>query len=442
MIRAIVATFAILAALVSAASASAQTAPVFPREDLFQAGNTAHQNGQYALASREFEAACRAGHYPACYNFALMHDAGTATGASQAMARDLYRRICDAGYSMGCYNYGAYLDQGKGGARDAATAYRVFADLAAKGHMKGAYNAGHMALNGDGTDADIFTAIRFFEIAAGKGSAEAQTAMGAIYEGGFGHFVDIPKALEWYRKAAAQGDVFASSRVTLIAQVAYERGIDAEENGDYAEAGKAFAFSCERGFQMGCYQYGIYQYYGRDGVRKDVFAAFDAFNGYCRSDPDFGCPSVMKVAWETRGSNFRDIGPLRTWLEAKCRRGRGVHCYNLSMLYENGGFGMANRAKRLEYLKAACDLNVKEGCSAHEQFTAPDFRTLQITQAPTYSSRYSMTNGSYRSPSSSGSTMANYNARQAARDFSQHLNSIRAIGSATVRTCPASNRYC
>ena len=443
MIRAFAGLLTVLGWMFSLVPATAQTAPVFPREDLFQSGNSAFESRNYVRASSDFDAACRAGHYPACYNLALMHDDGTATGASQVTARTLYRKICDAGYSLGCYNLAAYLDQGKGGPRDLPTAFRHYSQLAEKGHMKGAYNAGHMALKGEGTEPDIFTAIRFFEIAADKGSPEAQTAMGAIYEGGYGYFVDLPKALSWYEKGAAQGNTFASSRVTLIARVAYDRGTDAERNRDYAEAGKTFAFSCERGYQMGCYQYGIYQYYGRGGVGQDPFAAFSAFNAFCRSDPDFGCPSVLKVAQEKRSYNFHDIGPLKSWLEAKCRAGDGVQCYNLSMLYEDDRFYMEDRDKRLQYLKAACDRNVSYACNAHRQFTAPHYTDLKITSAPpsaVSSSGYS--SGSYRSPTSSSSTMDNYNARAAARDFSQRLDFIRSIGTAGQKPCPASNRYC
>lgn len=418
-----------------------QSGNIFPREDLFQNANAAYNSLDYANASRVYALACEAGHYAACYNLAGMHDDGKAPSASKATARALFKKICDAGFSRGCFSYGAYLDQGTGGPQDLAAAYQAYSAAAAKGHAKGAYNAGHMALMGAGMEPDIKVATRFFEMAANRGDENAMTAMGAIYEGGFGHYVDMAKAFEWYKSASAKGNTFASTRVTLMGQVAYERAMEAEKNLDYAEAGKALKFSCEKGYRYACYKYGEYQYYGRGGVAKDPYSAVSTFNDFCKTDPDFGCPAVMKVVGEKTSLGLDEVKPLKSWLETGCNKGNGARCYNLSVLYSEGRFMMQDRDTRLRYLKEACDKNYQAGCNAYRQLNAPNIFDQAVQSKPPAWSNYTPSyvgSSTYRSPTFSSS----YDNRQAARDFAQRLSYIRSIGSARTTVCPASNRYC
>lgn len=143
-------------------------------------GIRAYNNGNYASARKEFEAAAKKG-----------------DPAGKHLLASLYY-------------------QGHGVGKDLKKAVELFSDAANSGYPPSLANLGLMYSLGDGVPKDMKKAIEFAQRAADSGDTQSQFNLAQAYRRG----VDVPqdnsKAAYWYKKAAEAGSLSAQNEYGLL----------------------------------------------------------------------------------------------------------------------------------------------------------------------------------------------------------------------------------
>lgn len=140
-------------------------------EDLIRDGNKCYEDGNYAKAVENFEAAHKKGEIRGTHNLAV------------------------------CYA------EGKGVDKSLTMAFKLYEKAAKKGYVDSQVALGEMYKNGYGCKQDYKKAIKWLEKAAKKGDSDAMYLIGTCYYyGGYGIKKDIKKAKEWISKSAALGN--------------------------------------------------------------------------------------------------------------------------------------------------------------------------------------------------------------------------------------------
>ncbi len=131
------------------------------------------------------------------------------------------------------------------------------------------------------SNGDYFEAFQYYEKAAKEdGNVSAMVAIGRLYEKGQGVSKDINEAINWYRKAANKGNALAKSKLNELTQPSksmsavecYNKGVDAQDAGNYAEALKWYKQAAQKGDLEAQNNIGYYYSKGM-GVTQDLAEA-------------------------------------------------------------------------------------------------------------------------------------------------------------------------
>ncbi len=136
-----------------------------------------------------------------------------------AMAIRIFRQFADQGYASAQYNLGVMYERGQGVTQDYDAAVRWYRKAAEQGNAKAQTNLGVMYHNGWGVPQDYTEALRWFRKAAAQGHAGAQYNLGQMYRRGQGVKQDYVRAYVWWELAVAKGKEQARKGRDIVAKL-------------------------------------------------------------------------------------------------------------------------------------------------------------------------------------------------------------------------------
>lgn len=177
--------------------------------------------------------------------------------------------------------------------------------------------------------------VPFYEQACDAGIAKACTNLGWMYERGLGTRKDLDAALRLYRLGCNTTSCGRPNNLGCVNLGRFYRdGIGVKE--DHVEAARLFRMVCER----------------RPADDEDAANIARACS-LAGTEMVFG-----------RGKRaLRDLQRGRELLEKGCAANDAFGCFNLGVLYEFGGEGVAaDRARAATHYRRACDMGDTEAC--------------------------------------------------------------------------------
>lgn len=196
----------------------------------FQAGLTAHRNGDYQTAMREWLPLAEKGDAVAQTAVGALYQYGNGVPIDYAQAAEWYRKAAQQGLPLAQYNLAVSYALGEGVPQNYAEALRWYRMAAEQGHAEAKLAIGRLYANGQGAEKDYREAAKWYRQAAEAGVAAAQASLGAIYVTGPDYLRDFSEAAKWFRLAAERGDSNGQLGLGLL----YGDGLGVTQ--DYVEA--------------------------------------------------------------------------------------------------------------------------------------------------------------------------------------------------------------
>ena len=142
----------------------------------YEKGLTAYNNGDYAIALREWKPLAEQGNAGAQNNLGVMYNKGNGVPQDYKTAMKWYRFSAEQGYANAQSNLGVMYNKGRGVPQD----YKI--------------------------------AAKWYRLAAEQGIADAQSNLGVMYNNGQGVLQDYVRAHMWFNIAASSGGSKNSSK--------------------------------------------------------------------------------------------------------------------------------------------------------------------------------------------------------------------------------------
>lgn len=146
-----------------------------------------------------------------------------------------------------------------------------------------------------------------------------------------------------------------------IAEGMLEAGIAASKIGDYANAFKLFAKSCDDGNPAGCFAVGT-MYMNGVGIQTDIQKAARYYEMGCSGGDAAACTSLAMIYDSEKKSNLEDKEKAVQLYMTACQGGDGQACNNLAWMYANGDGIQKDYFKAIQYYQFACGIGSELGC--------------------------------------------------------------------------------
>ena len=172
----------------------------------FEKGVAAYDNGDYAIALREWTPLAKQGHARAQAGLGVMYEEGQGVPQDYKTAVKWYTLAAEQGDTYAQTNLGHMYDNGDGVPQDYKTAVKWYTLAAEQGDADAQYNLGFMFDEGKGVPENDKTAVKWWTLAAKQGNADAQFNLGLMYATGQGVVQDNVYAHMWWSIAASSGD--------------------------------------------------------------------------------------------------------------------------------------------------------------------------------------------------------------------------------------------
>jgi len=208
----IVARAALLALLIAAASARAQSPDALDVAPRLRPAVTAFRAGDLLTAEQALRRLAAADADAEAWLGAVLLERGRPRDALP-----LLQHAADAGSPEGAHRLALiYAEGAEGMPRNPVKALELFEKAAAAGHRRAQINAGTMYLRGEGTARDLIRARAWLEKAAAQDDPYALYALGRAMDEGQGAALPDPvRAADLYRRAAQLGHPLAALRYGL-----------------------------------------------------------------------------------------------------------------------------------------------------------------------------------------------------------------------------------
>ncbi len=149
--------------------------------EMFGAGMTAYNNGNYKQALRIWLPMAEAGHTLAEYNLGVAYARGLSVERSVLVASYWWKRAAIQGNPDASYNLGLVYARGEGEITQNLTlAAHWWQQAAIHGDAVAQYNLGMMYAHGEGVRQNIETAINWWEVSANQGFESAKKMLDQI----------------------------------------------------------------------------------------------------------------------------------------------------------------------------------------------------------------------------------------------------------------------
>jgi TPR repeat protein len=132
----------------------------------FQAGITAFQSNNLALAYKEFLAAAQAGHADSQFNVALMYEQGIGIGKDEKEAVSWYSKAAEQGHVASQYNLAVLYENGRGTEIDFSKANEWYRKASAQGDPLAIGNLGMLYLRGQGVKENKVVGVALLMVSA------------------------------------------------------------------------------------------------------------------------------------------------------------------------------------------------------------------------------------------------------------------------------------
>ena len=242
-----------------------------------------------------------------------------------ALAYRFFSEAAQEGCAASFFELAECMRRGLGCPQDETQAFYSYREAAQSGDRRARLALADCYRDGIGVPRDKDEAIRLYTEAAEAGDAAAQCLLGEIYFDGKLVPRDIPLAMRWYERAAqneAGPSREAAARIHHIYAgigETYNRGIEAQRRGCYAEAVELYTVASELGHggaacNLGyCYQLGL-------GVSRDLRRAAQC---YRRAAENGSAPAALNLGLCCRAGagTRRDFRAADYWLRRAAAEG-------------------------------------------------------------------------------------------------------------------------
>lgn len=151
------------------------------------------------------------------------------------------------------------------------------------------------------------------------------TKLGVLHELGSGVARDVPRAIALYTEACEGGEsggCYNAARLHLNGAAGHEK--------DPAKALPYLEKACALRLGMGCYELGLFHYFGKGGT-KDFARAMPAFDIACQEDHAESCLNLGGLHVNGQGTP-RDLVRARVPLQRACQLGSSQACQVLQQI--------------------------------------------------------------------------------------------------------------
>lgn len=146
-----------------------------------------------------------------------------------------------------------------------------------------------------------------------------------------------------------------------IAEGTLEAGIAATKIGDYGNAFRLFAKSCDEGNPAGCFAVGT-MYMNGVGIQTDTQKAARYYEMGCSGGDATACTSLAMIYDFEKKSNLEDKEKAAQLYMTACQGSDAQACNNLAWMYANGDGVQKDYFKAIQYYQFACGIGSELGC--------------------------------------------------------------------------------
>lgn len=170
-----------------------------------EAGILAYNDGNYAEAFKQFDAAARTGDPAGQHLLASLYYQGHGVTQDVPKAVELFTAAAQAGFPPSLANLALMYASGDGVAQDIAQSLAYGRQAAEAGDGQSQFNLAQAYRKGDGVPQDYAEAAFWYKQAAEAGSLSAQNEYGLLYAQGQGVELDYVQAYAWIAMPAEAG---------------------------------------------------------------------------------------------------------------------------------------------------------------------------------------------------------------------------------------------
>jgi serine/threonine protein kinase/TPR repeat protein len=257
---------------------------------------------------------------------AVVHDAKPGPCRNAAACR----AACDRDDQIGCVQLAVYLHYGTdGAAKDPHAAYELYSAACDKKIAVACRYAGIDLYDGTGVVKDLAAAAERYRRGCSLGDTTSCGDIGMLQYKGEGMAIDVAGALENYRISCDGG---------FVAHCVY-RGMLLQDRknatkADVDEAVALFRRACDQKDGQGCNALGN-SYLRGQGVAKDMKKARDAYQTGCDYDESTACYNLGILYRDGGGGLAVDLAQAKVMLERGCKGGKRYSCDALNKLVDS-----------------------------------------------------------------------------------------------------------
>lgn len=316
-----------------------------PGQELVVAARDNFGRGDYASASRDWNAAAKQGNGAAMYNLGVMSLTGKGAPKDVNAAARWFKASADAGHSGGMVNWALCRLNGFGTTKDEADGFRVLQQAANKGSATAMGMLAEAYLRGRGAPADPRQAAGWLQRAVDAGDGPSIAQLADLYEQGQGVPRDARRAFTLYQRAATAGDTDAMVRLGY----AYEDGEAVKK--DEVQAATWYQRAAELGNSEGMSSLAVMMETGA-GLPQDYGRAVEYYRLAANSGDARGYLGLGSMTARGAGVRQNPAEAVRLF-QAAADRGSALGMRNLAIMYESGQGVRADRKKAIDWYRKA-----------------------------------------------------------------------------------------
>ena len=316
-----------------------------PGQELVVAARDSFGRGDYASASRDWNAAAKQGNGAAMYNLGVMSLTGKGAPKDVNAAARWFKASADAGHSGGMVNWALCRLNGFGTTKDEADGFRVLQQAANKGSATAMGMLAEAYLRGRGAPADARQAAGWLQRAVDAGDGPSIAQLADLYEQGQGVPRDARRAFTLYQRAATAGDTDAMVRLGY----AYEDGEAVRK--DEIQAATWYQRAAELGNSEGMSSLAVMLETGA-GLPQDYGRAVEYYRLAANSGDARGYLGLGSMTARGAGVRQNPAEAVRLF-QAAADRGSVLAMRNLAIMYESGQGVRADRKKAIDWYRKA-----------------------------------------------------------------------------------------
>ena len=234
------------------------------------------------------DAACEAGHAPACLELGQRYRTGAGGPKDLLRAAALFEKACEGGEPEGCASFGWLLEEGAGAPKDMARAVGLYRRACDAGLQWSCARLGMALAWGEGVTPDPAAAGAVLEKACTAGETSACAPLGSLLRRGGGGAKDLARAEALLRSACDAGSAWGCGE---LASLLLERGTPEARQ----EAAALYLRACEDDSPGACAFLAQLHELGR-GVPRDATRAKALYGKACSGGYAPACAKAAEAA--------------------------------------------------------------------------------------------------------------------------------------------------